>query len=99
MTPQEAINRIVSIKRHLIQPQLWSRLEIQDMQYALDEAIKALEKQVPKQPQIIANKYPYRYSDVRDDPYDTVCPACGEELDEFEHHCKCGQLIDWSDVE
>lgn len=66
---------------------------------ALCMGIEALEKQISKQPRIIVNEYPYGYSDVCDDPYEIVCPACGEELDELEHHCKCGQAIDWSDIE
>lgn len=25
------------------------------------------------------------------------CPACGEELISMEHHCRCGQMLDWSE--
>ena len=61
-------------------------------------AIKAIEKQIPKKP---------IYSDFDDNgndeiiPYKAVCPTCGHEFefgtwnDEENHHCKCGQKLDW----
>lgn len=61
--------------------------------------IEALEKQIPKRPKIEIYKYPYGYTDVRDDEYDLVCPCCGEDLVEGDHHCKCGQAIDISEVD
>lgn len=48
----------------------------------------ALEKQMPKKP--IWNK---------DDESRCCCPTCGEELYIENHHCKCGQALDWSDTE
>lgn len=65
---------------------------------ALDLAVKALEKQVPKKP---------LYSDYDDNgdgkiiPYKAKCPVCGYEFefgywnDEDNHHCICGQRMDW----
>ena len=63
-------------------------------------AIKALEKQIPRKP---------IYSDYDDNgfgeiiPYTAICPICGYEF-EFgtwneNHHCVCGQAMDWSDEE
>lgn len=63
-----------------------------------DMVIKSLEMQMPKKP---------IYSDFDDNgndeiiPYKAVCPVCGHEFefgtwnDEENHHCICGQKIDW----
>lgn len=65
---------------------------------AMEMAIKSLEMQIPKKP---------IYSDFDDNgndeiiPYKAVCPVCGHEFefgkwnDEENHHCRCGQKIDW----
>ena len=65
---------------------------------AFSIAIKSLEMQIPKKP---------IYSDFDDNgndeiiPYKAVCPVCGCEFefgtwnDEENHHCICGQKIDW----
>ena len=69
-----------------------------DAGQAIDMAIEALEKQIPKKP---------IYSDYDDNgfgeiiPYTAICPICGYEF-EFgtwneNHHCVCGQAMDWSD--
>lgn len=67
----------------------------------LEMAIKALEKQIPRKPV---------YEDYDDNgfeeiiPHTAKCPICGYEFEfgtwnEFEnHHCPCGQLIDWEDT-
>ena len=68
---------------------------------AHEMAIQALDKQIPKKP---------IYSDFAEDddgekiiPYKAVCPKCGNEFefgewnDEQNHHCKCGQKIDFND--
>ena len=62
-----------------------------DYAVAIDEAIKAMEKQIPKKP---VSKYKYRDGE-------NVCPSC-----ETENRCRivmfwekfcpdCGQAIDW----
>lgn len=66
---------------------------------ALREGIRALEKQIEKRP--IYSEL----EDVNDDgiliPTKAVCPTCGYEFefdtwnDEDNHHCVCGQAIDW----
>lgn len=58
----------------------------------LKTAIQAVEKQIPKKPIKVG-------SGVHDYDYDYECPMCRENIDEDEHHCKCGQAIDWSDEE
>ena len=53
-------------------------------------AIQALEKQIAKKPfQVDSGVYDY--------PYDYECPSCRKNVDELDHHCECGQKLDWSD--
>lgn len=69
---------------------------------AFKTAFKALDKQIPKSP---------IYSDYEENeleeitPYKATCPVCGYEFEfgywnEYDnHHCVCGQSIDWSEVD
>ena len=69
--------------------------EIHDESVGL--AVDALRKQIPQKP--VQSKEPrfgmgYEY-------HDWVCPTCGrflapEPTYKGDHHCKCGQNIDWS---
>lgn len=61
---------------------------------------EALEKQIPKKPI-------YASIDGFTLPVPYYCPVCGEQIAKYdayarclfkEHHCKCGQRIDWSEV-
>ena len=53
-------------------------------------AIQALEKQIPKKP----------YKDNENGIYEKeYCPICHRSLFPNDHHCICGQAIDWSDEE
>lgn len=64
-------------------------------------AIAALEKQIKKKP---------TFSDYDDNGYDGMiphtakCPTCENEFEfgtwneEENHHCVCGQAMDWSDI-
>lgn len=67
---------------------------------ALEMAIKALEKQMPMKP--IYSDYDDNGYDDELIPYKAACPICGYEFefgywnDEDNHHCVCGQRIDWS---
>lgn len=72
---------------------------------AIDMAISALEKQIPKKPKHIDKNATF------DGNWKRVCPACGRVLVErittpeksypriYNHtpHCICGQAIDWSE--
>lgn len=65
-------------------------------QIAFDMAIDALEKQMPKKPII-------NWNDFKGLP-DYFCPVCHSVVADFigrnfvkEHHCICGQAIDWSE--
>lgn len=63
---------------------------------AMDVTIKALEKQIPKKP-IFWHSTPCG-PDWADDAWGYRCPCCGNEgIDYPDHHCVCGQAIDWSD--
>lgn len=69
------------------------------LQEAVDEAClmacEALDKQIPKKPHIL--RYAPCGPDWEED-WDYACPSCGsEEIDYPNHHCACGQAIDWSD--
>lgn len=59
---------------------------------------EALEKQIPKKPELWHNQpCPPEWAD---DDWGYRCPACGnEDIDYPEHHCRCGQALDWSDDE
>ena len=58
------------------------------LQEAVDMAIQALEKQIPKKP----------YKDNENGIYEKeYCPICHRSLFPNDHHCICGQAIDWSD--
>lgn len=51
-------------------------------------AIEAIEKQIPKKP----------YKDNENGVYEKeYCPSCHRSLFPNDHHCICGQAIDWSD--
>ena len=52
---------------------------------AKERAISALEKQIPKKPRIDYNGVIHKEH----------CPNCNRSLFPNEHHCECGQRIDW----
>ena len=53
-------------------------------------ACEALEKQIPKKP----------YKDNENGVYEKEhCPSCHRSLFPNDHHCECGQAIDWGDDE
>ncbi len=57
---------------------------------ALGCAVEALEKQIPEKPKL----------DNDNGIYETEhCPNCNRQLFPNEHHCRCGQALDWSDTE
>lgn len=54
-----------------------------DIGKAIDMAIEALEKQIPKKPAVNMAEY-------------GVCPTCGRSID-TDYCIYCGQAIDWSE--
>ena len=59
-------------------------------QMALNMAIEALEKQIPKIPLRIPTDDTCLYYELR-------CPTCDAYMSGVieMHHCKCGQTLDW----
>ena len=84
MKNQEAIAQLKEINR---EAHIYSE--------AVEMAISALEKQIPKKPE--QSKIP-RYG-MGYEYYDWYCPTCGRflafESSKGDHHCTCGQAIDW----
>lgn len=85
MTIHEALNLF---KDH----EYWADVSLIDE--ACEIAIEAIKKQIPQKPILSADGYA-----DGELVYDIAeCPNCGHELDyeSQEHHCVCGQAIDWS---
>lgn len=92
MTNEEALNWTVdSISRGKVLPEQES--------YTYMGVVKiALEKQIAKKPIIWRN--PPCPPDFADDDWGYKCPSCGSKNIDFpDHHCECGQALDWSDIE
>lgn len=57
---------------------------------------KVLEKQMKKKP---IRRNPICYAKSKDGEelysYDYYCPICDTQLEATEHHCVCGQALDW----
>lgn len=86
MTPQEAIETI----KIAIAEVEWNY----DMNYAVafEEAIKALEKQIPKKNKIKNEKYTRNFI--------FGCANCNEPVQFPQKYCAyCGQRLDWSEIE
>ena len=62
-----------------------------DYAVAFEEAIKALEKQIPKMP----------IDNIEREWFE--CPTCGRIIVTYHagkrHHCECGQALDWEGIE
>lgn len=66
------------------------REEVERRLEALAIGTDAIAKQIPKKPIII--------TDICEElPFVLLCPNCNAELEAYEHHCTCGQALDWSD--
>ena len=93
MTPQEAI--------HFLKETIAGCHILRDRQLkaVCEVSINALEKQIPKKP---IKKNPICYEKTKDGiehfAYDYFCPDCNKQIKATEHHCHCGQALDWSDT-
>ena len=89
MTNQEAINDLKVILSEITECEE-SICYITDVDAEpLRLAIQALEKQIPKKPsQDSIGLY-----------YFPTCPNCHKELESYDHHCECGQALDWEGIE
>lgn len=82
MTYEEAIKNINALNAVCGQKGLYDT----KFESALGLAILALEKQIPKKP----------YKDNENGVYEKEhCPSCHRSLFPNDHHCECGQAIDW----
>ena len=82
MTYEEAIKNINALNAVCGQKGLYDA----EFESALALAILALEKQIPKKP----------YKDNENGVYEKEhCPSCHRSLFPNDHHCECGQAIDW----
>ena len=82
MTYKEAIKNINALNAVCGQKGLYDA----EFESALALAILALEKQIPKKP----------YKDNENGLYEKEhCPSCHRSLFPNDHHCECGQAIDW----
>ena len=69
---------------------VYDDLDKMDKLFELNKIVsKALKKQIPKKPsQDSIGLY-----------YFPTCPNCHQELDSYDHHCECGQALDWEGIE
>lgn len=63
-----------------------------DLAKVCSMAIEALEKQIPKKP-----SWEYLGVSLSGNNLITKCPLCDKGVEEGEHHCECGQALDWSE--
>lgn len=88
----------MKIEETIKQLELNRPLAYTELREAIDAAIAALEKQMPKKPTYEGDGY-WNGQLV----YDTwVCPNCEKryevDCDNYDHCPNCGQHIDWSEV-
>lgn len=97
MTPQEVIkyfkDEIIRLKNAPVINGCKMTEEWEEQIKICEEAIFAIEKQIPKKPIIHG---------VRDRDINTIsytCPVCNKHID-IDNYCKhCGQALDWSEEE
>ena len=96
MTNNEAIKAIEAVRNVILKDPSWLKSFTDKVNEAVDMANNALKKQIPVKP--VKSKDPrYGMGYVY---HDWVCPSCGrflapEPAQTGNHHCKCGQAIDW----
>lgn len=101
MTPKEAIEELKADKK-LYETEICHANDGTPDGYllqALDMAIEALEKQIPKKPDYEADGYDNKGELI----YDTwICPNCEKryevDYDHYDYCPKCGQAIDLSET-
>lgn len=89
MTPQEAIKELK------YQEKMRSKgIDYRVNNVVINEAISALEKQIPKKPVI------HGYREGREvNTISYTCPVCNKHIDK-DNYCKhCGNALDWSEEE
>ena len=96
MTLQEAMERI-KVYNEIYSKNLPCEMP---MNKAFIMAVNALEKQIPKKPDLEGDGYDENGELIYDIGY---CPNCHHEFEVYydaTKHCpECGQALDWSDIE
>ena len=87
MTGSEAVEKLKNMRLFMqIEDENDDCKFTEDDYKANEMAINALEKQIPKKP----------YKDNENGVYEKDhCPTCHRSLFPNDHHCICGQAIDW----
>ena len=96
MTNEEAIKFLSQIMDALLASNSWLPSTDNPIKESFGMAIDALEKQIPVKP-VKSKEERYGMGYVY---HDWICPSCGrflapEPTQTGNHHCKCGQAIDW----
>ena len=91
MTNSEAVEKLKNMRLFMQITDKNSEHKFTEDDYNANEmAINALEKQIPKKP----------YKDNENGIYEKeYCTICHISLFPNDHHCICGQAIDWRDEE
>lgn len=93
MTEKEAFRLIYQITHP--RGRIKRSYEPNQFESALETALCALEKQIPKKP-LIWQGIKTPESPIPFDDWGYECPCCGnQEIDYPDHHCECGQALDW----
>lgn len=87
---ERAVNRLLFIKEHELQPA--DKLSFA----AINMAIQALERQIPKKP-----REHYNWVDLTEEERQETarwyCKSCDSAVEEsYSYCCNCGQKLDWN---
>lgn len=88
MTHAEAKEKILQVMCNAAIEAASCEVELSEINRAMIIACEALDKQIPMKAVINTTDKPC-----------FCCPACGNDIWTENHHCKCGQSIDWSDCD
>ena len=94
MTPKEAIERLKLITDNEAYSDYF--------QEVCRTAIEALEKQIAKKPKMWSENSEWSLIpfELPFGDWGYECPCCGSrDIDYPDHHCKCGQILNWSEEE
>ena len=93
MTKYEEALKVMKQQREEAGQAFLGVMQFNVLQYYV--VIDALEKQIPKKP-LIWQGIKTPESPIPFDDWGYECPCCGnQEIDYPDHHCKCGQALDW----
>lgn len=96
MTKSESLEKVNELHSKIVRNSFAENVTESEM-LAFIECEKALEKQIPKKPNLEGDGYADGHL-----VYDTwICPCCEKhyevDYDDYDYCPNCGQAIDWSD--